>query len=441
MPRQINPNLKYLTRCYTQQKYKGDKLIKGKRGVILEGGSRGGKTYSSVDFIILLCVRFEKKCKINIYREFFADFRDTLYDDFKRRLDVFGLENPFHNAQIVKSFKILGSTVSFLGCDKIGSKHGAGSDYVFYNEMIHIPQAIFDQSEMRCRKFWWGDYNPSATQHWIFDKVLNRNDVGYKHTTLLDNPYITPQEKNKITASEPWEAGSYDIIEGQIFYKGKLVDEKHQPPPNLHNIEQGTADEYTWIVYGLGLRGAMKGQIFKLVTWIDKFPDIAFTYGQDFGFTSNPSALVKYSREGKNIYLEPMAYAPTETAEELDATYKAIGVSKFVPITADSSDKYVSEKKGSVQMVGELFDMGWEISKVSKTKGVMYWITNMKGYKIHIVKNHLYEKIKKEQENYIFKEVNGILINMPVDKFNHFWDGSRYSHMSWEIDNLTADIS
>lgn len=40
MPRQINPNLKYLTKCYTEQRYEGDELVSGKAGVILEGSSR-----------------------------------------------------------------------------------------------------------------------------------------------------------------------------------------------------------------------------------------------------------------------------------------------------------------------------------------------------------------------------------------------------------------
>ena len=38
--RQINPNFKYLLKSFIKQKYHKDKLISGKRGVILEGSSR-----------------------------------------------------------------------------------------------------------------------------------------------------------------------------------------------------------------------------------------------------------------------------------------------------------------------------------------------------------------------------------------------------------------
>ena len=397
------------------------------------------KTFSSIDFIILICTRYETKCVINIVKETYNEFKTTLYNDFSSRLDDYNLYNPFLDAKEIASFKILGSKINFLGADKPSKFHGAQCDYLWFNEPLPISQAIFDQAEMRCKKFWWMDYNPSVTEHWIFNKVILRDDVGYLHTTFKDNPYVSTQEKTKILSYEPWQHNTYEIKDGKVFYKGKLVDDTNQPPPHLDNIEQGTADEFMWKVYGLGLRGAMKGRIYKHITYIKEFPDLAFTYGLDLGFVSDPSVLVKYAREGRNIYLEPLFYKSTETAMELNEILTALKVSKYVPITCDSSDRFVSEKKGTTQMVRELFEMGWEISKVRKTKGVMYWILNMKEYKIHVVKNHLYKYVVKEQENYRFKEVNGIQINQPIAEWCHFFDGSRYAHMSHEVHSLTVE--
>jgi len=61
----------------------------------------------------------------------------------------------------------------------------------------------------------------------------------------------------------------------------------------------------------------------------------------------------------------------------------------------------------------------------------MFWLLSMKKKKIHIVKNEFYLQVKKEQENYHLKEINGIAINQPVDKWNHFWDSARYRHMAF----------
>ena len=428
-----NLNYKFLHHSIKNQQYNNlDELISGYRGVVLEGSSRSGKTWSGIDIIMWLCTEVETACTINIYRETYNEFKTTLYDDFKRRLDDFELDNPFHRAKEIRSFKINGNTIYFLG----DGKHGGGCDYAFYNEGMYIEQHVFDQSEMRCRKFWWMDYNPSFTDHWVFDRIIPRSDVGFLRSTFLDNPFITPQEKNKILSYEPWETGTYEISDEGVFYLGEVISEKHQPPLNIKNQNNGTADEFMWKVYGLGLRGAMKGVIFDKITWIDEFPDIDYIYANDFGFTADPNAFGRYAEDENNIYAELLIYEPIETPEELVATFEVLGVEREKPIACDSSDKYTGENKGTVEMVRGLQDLGYsQAFKISKKKSVMYWILSMKQKNIHVVKNHLWKQVKKERENYKFKEVNGILINQPIDKYNHFWDKVRYGHMAWNEDN------
>lgn len=400
-------------------------------GCVLEGSSRSSKTWGGVDTIIWICTEVETNCTINIYRETYNEFKTTLYDDFKRRLDDFGLPNKFHDAEDVKSFKIGDNKIFFLGCDKVGKAHGGGCDYAFFNEAMQIPQRIFKQVIMRCRKFWWMDYNPSFTDHWVFNSVVTRKDVGFLRTTFLDNHYISDKEKIEILASEPWLPNSYEVEDGQLIYNYLPITKHNQPPPHPTNVENGTADDFHWKVYGLGLRGAMKGVIFEHITWIDEFPDVAYTYGNDFGFTADPNAFGRYAEDENNIWAELLIYQPIETPEELAATYDALGIEKDLPIACDSSDKYTGENKGTVEMVRGLQDLGYtEAFKISKTKSVMYWLLSMKKKKIHVVKNDLWIHVKKERENYKFKEVNGILINQPVDKWNHFFDMIRYNHIA-----------
>lgn len=442
---ETSPNYRLLYESVNTQKWEIDangkpKLASGVVGVVLEGSSRSTKTWGGCFFIVYLALIRHKKegCIINIYRETYNEFKTTLYDDFKRILDMFGLPNKFRDNEEIKSFKIGNSRIYFLG----DGKHGGSCDYAFFNEVMMQKPEVFNQVEMRCRVFWWMDYNPSFTQHWVFDRVLGRKDVAFLRTTFRDNKFISASELNKILSYEPWLPGSYEITpEGELHYNGNPIDDANQPPPHPTNIEHGTADEFMWKVYGLGLRGAMQGQIFKRIHWIDKFPDMGFTYGLDFGFTHDPTAMVKFAKEGRNIYVELLIYQPIPSPDELDAAFTAMGVSKYVPISADSADRYVSELHGVFQMVNDLFERGWEISKVSKTKSVAYWIQELMACKIHVVKNHLWHHVKTEQENYVWKSVNGIMINQPNDAYNHFFDATRYSSMSWDIDNLSASIS
>lgn len=430
-----NPNYKLLFQAINDQKWGFDEknrpsLLYGFSGVALEGSSRSGKTWSGVDIIIYLAVVKHKDdgCSINIYRETYNEFKTTLYDDFKRRLDDFKLPNPFHNAKEVPSFRIGKTTVHFLG----DGKHGGGCDYAFFNEAMMISKSIFDQVKMRCRKFWWMDYNPSYTDHWVFDSVLPREDVAFLRTTFNDNPYISPNELKEILGYEPWEPGSYEVTEDGIYYNYLPISENNQPPPHPLNVRQGTADEFMWKVYGLGLRGAMKGVIFNNVTYIDQFPsDLEYIYVNDFGFTSDPDAFGKYAETETDIFVELLLYEPVETAPLLDKYFEKIGIEKHRLMVCDSSDRRVSELNGVIQMVSDLRGLGYNTTKVKKNKTVTYHLLSMKGKKINIVKNHLVHKAKKEAENYKWMEINGIQINQPIDKYNHFWDMTRYGHMAW----------
>lgn len=453
---ETNPNYALLYKSITEQLYnERDELIGGYRGCALEGSSRSGKTWSGVDIIIWLCLYVEKNgCTINIYRETYNEFKTTLYDDFKRRLDDYGLPNPFHKAKEIKSFKIGKSTIYFLG----DGKHGGGCDYAFFNEIMFINQAVFDQVELRCRKFWWADYNPSVTDHWFFDKVLTRPDVAFLRTTYLNNKFISAQEKNKILGWEPWKPGSYIVKDSIIMCYNKNtkkvepVTSTNQPPPHSDNIQNGTADEFMWKVYGLGLRGVMEGTIFKYVEWINSedWPiDKAVIYANDFGFTNDPNVLVKYAEDDYNIWIEPLSYEPIENPIELSSFFEKLNIKRNSAhnkydgdlIVCDSSDKYTGENKGTVEMVKTLKKMWWNTRKISKTKDVIFWINSMKSKKIHIVKNHLYNKVLIEQQNYIFKTVGGIRVNQTIDKFNHMWDAARYGHIAHNSESKVLKTS
>ena len=381
MGRIINPNLRHLHKS----------LKTGKRGAILEGSSRSAKTWSSLDFIVYLTSTVETGSTINIIKETYNSFKTTLYDDFNRRLPDFGINSPFAHKQEVKQFKLFGNKINLLGADNPSVFHGVSCDYFYINEALDVSQAVFDQLEMRCRKFWWMDYNPKLTDHWVYDKICNRDDVAFLKTTFKDNPFISQQERNKILSYEPTE----------------------------YNIQQGTADDYMWNVYGLGLRSAPEGLIFQHVTWIDQFPiNIEKIYwGSDVGYTNSPSALVKLGVDGQNIYLQKIHHGPTPSSNE------------YIPIIREHAPKEVvwadSAEPG---YISDARRAGLKVFAVNKFPGsIKYGISLLKKYKIHIVDC---PEWRREQSNYKFREINGIKLDEPIDDFNHLWDAARYAAMS-----------
>lgn len=431
-------NYSFLQSQRSKRKYndKGE-LIEGTKIEVLEGSARSGKTISIVDETIRIGLN-EPPSTIFIVRQTYAEFKTTLYKDYKERLDYFELPNPFHEKEEVKSFKVGNARITFLGADKIGKKLGAGSDYLYFNEVLFgISEHVFKQLVSRCSIATYCDYNPAFTKHWFYDKVLKRSDCGYLRTTFLDNKYCPPAQKAEIMSAEPWKPRSYEVIEDEIFYNYEPISERNQPPKHPSNCDHGTADEEYWRVYGLGLRGAMKGRIFKKFRVIDEFPDIGYIIGNDFGFVSDPNAIGKYAETEHDIYIEPLLYEPIENPDLLEEAFIALGIEMDQLIIADSSDRYTSGKHGVIKMVSELFERGWNIHKVSKTKSITFWLGSMKGKRINIVRTGnkiLDDAIKEEFENYIWKEINGIQINTPDEKCTeHLIDMARYCHMSWSF--------
>ncbi len=274
-----------------------------------------------------------------------------------------------------------------MGADQSAKFHGAGCDYFWINEAMDVQQSIFDQLEMRCRIAWIMDYNPKVSEHWIFNRLERRDDVVFFHSTMLDNPYISKWEKQKIMSYEPTAA----------------------------NIQAGTADEYNWKVYGLGLRASPQGLIFHTVEWIDHFPECdRIAHGLDFGFTNSPMAIVKAGLIGNNLYLEKKLYTPVENPDDMAAVLKQI-----LPDGA-----HVWGDAAHPDSIKDLQKRGVKCYAAKKPAGsIQTGIALLKSYKIHIIRD---PDFRREQENYHWREINGIALNEPIDDFNHLWDATRY---------------
>lgn len=389
-----------------------ENYLKSKQKVLfaLEGASGAAKTWGIIDFICEYCrINAYENKRISIGRREYSDCMDTIGFDFFKRLKEIGWfddknmikanpENGYHT-----SYYLLGNQIDFMGWNSKGQV-SKRQDILVCNEILENDEEDFKNRNQRTNEIILFDWNPKVTMHWVYDKLLTRPDCIYRLCLMDDNPFLPEGQRQELL--------------------------KYEPTPE--NITNGTADEYMYNVYVLGKRGDPKGVIFKNIKWINQFPEnIHYDYGMDFGFTVDPTTIVKSSEDATNIWMECLCYEPIETPQEIHEYAKVKGINIKLPTTADSSDKYTGENKGTVEMVKGLAKLGWNIFKVEKTQSVMFWLLSMKKKKIHIVKNEFYQKIKIEAENYKMREINGIAINQPIDKYNHFWDGARYRHMSF----------
>lgn len=386
-------NLEFLLNEFSFEKANSEQ----KQGFVLEGGSGSGKTYDIINFLLIYCqTNYNKNKDILIFRETFADLRKTVLKDFEKILRAYNLfeDDSFHRSAPV-CYSFMGNKIYFTGLDSVGS-HGERHDVIWGNEGMELNHEAWKQLNQRCNEVFITDYNPSYTNHWIYDSLITRPDTKFFRSTLLQNYFLPEGQRKEILSYEP----------------------------TAENIKNGTADDYMWKVYGLGLRSAPKGAIFPHVNWIEKMPEGNYFFGLDFGFSNDPSALTKICLHGNDLFVELLIYEPIDSAIVLAEAIRNCGITNEM-ITADTSDRY-----NDIEMCKDLRNLGLNIKKTSKAKGILHRIGLLKKHKINIVYNL---NAKREQENYKWREVNGINVNEPIDKFNHFWDSLGYGYMG----NLT----
>ncbi len=323
---------------------------------------------------------------------------------------------------------LFGNDIRFRGLDH-ESKEGYPSDIVFYNESLEMDQERISGIQMRCRKLEIYDWNPKYTQHWCFN-MEGQPNAFFTHSTYKDNFHLQQSVIANIEKYCPWH---FDDLH--------IEDEKKRRPHPI-NITAQTANKHKWRVYGEGIRSAPEGLIFQYANYIDKWPDnVAHAYGLDYGFVNDPSALVKGGETPTDIYLDLLLYEPTATPTILDGALNALKIERHLPITADSSDKFTAQNKGTYEFTKELRQLGWLVKPVKKTKNVIYWLNKMGEKRLNIINGPLVHHARRCQENYSYKIYHGIKTDQPDGearitvngksyKFSDFWDGARYWYMS-----------
>ena len=350
-----------------------------KKIVVEQGGTRSGKTYNILLWIIFHYCAKHTGHTITIARKTFPAVRSSVMRDFLDILKQHELYNEDAHNKSNHEYKLNGNLVEFVSLDQPQKIRGRKRDLAFLNEANELTFEDWQQIVFRTNGRIVIDYNPSDTFHWIYDRVIPREDADFYQTTYRDNPFLDPT----------------------------IVAE-------IERLKE--TDEHYWRVYGLGERGTNRAQIFQFSTYQQLPPQAKFlSYGLDFGFTNDPSALVGCYHWGDNLYFEELLYSTNLTNQDLSQQFVKLDIGRYDEIFADSAEP---------KSIEELHRMGYNIKPTAKgTDSINAGIDMLKRYKLHIKGSNL----MKEMENYKWLEdKNGNLLNKPEDKYNHAIDAIRY---------------
>jgi len=351
---------------------------------IEQGGTRSGKTYNIIMFIIFdYCLRNTGKT-ITICRKTFPALRSSVMRDFIEILRSHNMYSEEYHNKSNSEYHLNGNLVEFISLDQPQKVRGRKRNLLFINEANELAFEDWQQLVFRTEDKIILDYNPSDEYHWIYDKVKEREDADFYITTYLDNPFLEPSIKAEIE---------------------RLRD----------------TDEQYWQIYGLGQKGISKATIFNYKE-INAIPEDAtfLSYGVDFGYTNDPTTLVAVYTKEYNIYLKELIYQTQMTTNDIHNKWKQIGITRE-PIYCDSAEP---------RLIEELRRMGWNVRpSIKGADSVNAGIDLLKRFKINIYKDS--HNAIQEFRNYKWQEdKSGKLMNKPVDKNNHLIDATRYATYS-----------
>lgn len=360
------------------------------RVISQRGGTRSGKTYSTLQFLHLVITVSDGPGDVtSVVSETLPHLKRGAVRDFERIVGRPLSACGEWNASALTWTYANGARLEFFSADSPDKVMGPARKRLFVNECNHIRYETYRQLAVRTTGLILLDYNPAA-MFWAIEKVEPRADCVCIRTTYEDN---------------------------RDFLSADQVAE----------IESNRGDEKWWKVYGLGEIGTLEGTVYDFDT-IDALPEERSSFvevqGLDFGFTNDPTARVQVLADTgrKVLYCRQRCYRTRMLNSDIIADLKADGVPPNVEVFADCAEP---------KSIEEIRRAGFRIMPCDKDAPVKsdklaFQLQWMRGWRLLVTKDSL--DLIEELRNYTWaQDRDGNPLNWPVDRFNHLLDALRYA--------------
>jgi phage terminase large subunit len=382
------------------------------RYFIITGGRGSSKSFGVGTFTNLLS--FENGHKILFTRQTMTSAHLSIIPEFQEKIDLMELNPLFEvNKSEIKNLQSK-SDIIFRGI-----KTSSGDQTANLKSLQGVTTWILDEAEELTDELTFDKINlsirqkgkqnriililnPATKEHWIYKRFFEdkgvqegfngiKDDVTYIHTTYLDN---------------------IDNLDDSFVNEVKRIQITN-PEKYKHQILGGWLNKAEGVVYS---------------NWrIDNFKEVNDSiYGQDFGFSIDPTTLVQISvdKANKKIYAKELLYKAGLTTTDIFIENNRFCGNKNL-IVADSAEP---------RLISELKQRGLNIKGIKKPT-IIERIALVSDYEI-IVDSESTNLIK-ELNNYVWHDKKS---ETPIDDYNHLLDALGYA--VWDlIGNSRKSIS
>lgn len=369
------------------------------RYYLFTGGRGSGKSFAINTLLLLLT--FMKGHTILFCRYTLRSASISIIPEFKEKIELLGMEDKFYITKDEIINLESGSKILFRGIKTSSGDQTAnlkslqGITTFVMDECEELTdESIFDKIDLSVRQKNIQNrviliLNPATKEHWIYNRFFEgrgvaesscsiNGDITYVHTTYLDN--IENLSKSYLLRIEEMK--------------------ERRPAKYKHQILGGWLDKAEGVIFNNWKLGEFK-EVGKVV------------YGQDFGFSNDPSTLIKTSidKANKIIYAEECFYKTHLTTTQLAELNKSFAGDNL--IVADSAEP---------RLIKELSRFNNVVECVKGPGSITYGISLLQDYDLIVSPDSI--NLVKELNNYCWLERKS---NTPIDKHNHLIDGLRYS--------------
>jgi phage terminase large subunit len=371
------------------------------RYFVITGGRGSGKSYSLNSFLLLLT--YEVGHVILFTRYTLTSAHVSIIPEFLDKIETANLQQDFYITKDEIINLKTGSKILFKGI-----KTSSGTQTANLKSLAGVTTWVLDEAE---------ELNDEDT----FDKIdfsIRAKDI-QNRVILVLNPATKEHFIYKRFFEEKGiEAGANEIKEDTTYIHTTYLDNyKNLNESFINQVElmkENNPNKYSHVILG-GWLDKAEGVVFDNWEFGDFNPDnLQTSFGQDFGFTVDPTTLVEVAinKSKKIIYVKEYLYKNRLTTSEIAAINITHAQRKL--IIADSAEP---------RLIDELKKLGCNVIGTIKGAGsINVGVELMKDYKIIV--EHNSSNIAKELNNYVYLDKGSKLY---IDDYNHIIDAIRYN--------------
>jgi phage terminase large subunit len=386
----------------TKHKAIWNNLGNNTRYFIITGGRGSGKSFEVSRFCSLLT--FESRQKILLTRQTMTSAHLSIIPEFKDKIDLLNLNHYFDILKTEIKNNKTNSEIIFRGL-----KTSSGDQTANLKSLQGISTWILDEAEELTSESVFDKINLSIRQKGVQNRIISILNPTTKEHFIYKKFFQQAGVKEGFTGVK----GDVTYIHSTYLHNIENLDPSFIAEAERMRITNPT--KYNHVMLGGWLNKA-EGVIFK--NWVLGDFQIygSVIFGQDYGFSIDPTTLVKCSIDSKNkkIFVDECLYSAG-----LNTTQIYIENSKYVQkelIIADSAEP---------RLISELKQKGLNVKGISKPL-IIDRIALMQDYQIVVTPNSI--NIIKELNNYVWHDKKS---QTPVDAYNHLIDPICY--VLWDL--------